>query len=176
MVTADGCSEKGLVVPPIPQEIVDTIGGSLPPFWSRANPLDLVGTRDPDTPLLAVEELLKWDGIDAVISMGVVGRFELARLWAQSTHEADPSAPPGFLGQIEEFSKQHEKRFITRLVELMEAYRKPVVGVSLTKTDEGTVRRVPGRQYSGVFYQTPESAVNVLARMAAYHGFITSQG
>ena len=34
--------------------------------------------------------------------------------------------------------------------------------------EEGTVRRVEGRRYSGVFYQTPENAVNVLAGMVDY--------
>jgi hypothetical protein len=78
------------------------------------------------------------------------------------------------LDQIETFSQQYEKRYITRIVELMETYEKPVIGVSLAKTDEGTVCPVDGRQYSGVFYQTPENAVNVLARMVAYQGFIGS--
>lgn len=174
VVTADECNEKGLFVPDIPDGIIKTIDRYLPPFWSRANPLDLVGTRDLDVPLVAVEELLKWEGIDAVISLGVVGRTELTRLWAQSTSEVDPFASPGFLDQIEALSQEYEDQYIARIVEFMETYRKPVVGVSLAKTDKGTVRPVPGSRYSGVFYQTPESAVNVLARMVAYHNFIAS--
>jgi acyl-CoA synthetase (NDP forming) len=174
VVTADQCSEKGLVVPHLPEDLIERISRYLPPFWSKANPLDLVGTRDPEAPLVAVEELLKWEGIDAVISLGVVGRIELIRLWAQSTCEVDPSAPPGFLEQIETYSREYEVQYITRIVELMEIYEKPVVGVSLAKTDEGIVRPVAGRRYSGVFYQTLDSAVSVLARMAAYHRFIAS--
>ena len=58
---------------------------------------------------------------------------------------------------------------------LMEKYEKPVIGVSLTRTAEGTVRPVEGRKYNGVFYQTPETAVNVLARMVAYHSMIKSK-
>ena len=54
----------------------------------------------------------------------------------------------------------------------MEIYEKPVIGVSLVATKE-TVRPVPGKRYSGVFYQTPESAVNVLARMVSYYHFRT---
>jgi acyl-CoA synthetase (NDP forming) len=174
VVTADECNEKGLVVPDIPETILDGIGQYLPPFWSKGNPVDLVGTRDPEVPLVAVEELLKWDGIDAVISLGIVGRFELVRSLVQSTRKVDSSASPVFLDQIETFSQQYEIRYITRIVELMETYEKPVIGVSLAKTDEGTVRPVDGRRYSGVFYQTPENAVNVLARMVAYQGFIGS--
>jgi len=125
-------------------------------------------------PLVAVEELLKWEGVDAVISLGIVGRVELIRLLIQSTREVDPSMSPTFLDQVETFIQQYEKDYITRIADLMETYEKPVIGVSLTTTDEGIVRPVAGRRYSGVFYQTPESAVNVLARMVAYQRFIES--
>ena len=82
--------------------------------------------------------------------------------------------PAAFLDKMDEFSLQYEKKYIVSMVELMEKYEKPVVGVSLTSTTEGTVRPVPGKKYSGVFYQTPENAVNVLSRMVAYQDFIKS--
>jgi acyl-CoA synthetase (NDP forming) len=175
VVTADQCNEKGLVVPGIPDRIVETLGRYLPPFWSKGNPVDLVGTRDPEVPIMAVEELLKWDGIDTVISLGIVGRLELVRRMVQSARKVDASASSDFLDKIETLSQDYEKEYITRIVELMETYDKPVIGVSLTKTDEGTVRPVDGRRYSGVFYQTPENAVNVLSRMVAYGRFIDQQ-
>ena len=62
--------------------------------------------------------------------------------------------------------------FITKMVHLMETYEKPVIGVSLTSTQAGTVRPVDGMRYSGVFYQTPENAVNVLSRMVAYRQLV----
>jgi acyl-CoA synthetase (NDP forming) len=172
VVTADACNEQGLLVPAIPDKLVDAIGQHLPPFWSKGNPVDLVGTRDLNAPFVAVEELLKWEGIDAVISLGIVGRMELVRLLVESTRRVDPSASLEFLEQIQSFSQEYEKMYVTRLVELMETYEKPVIGVSLTRTDQGTVRPVAGRLYSGVFYQTPENAVNVLTKMVAYQRFI----
>jgi len=74
---------------------------------------------------------------------------------------------------MEAFSHQYEKDYIFRIAELMEVYEKPVVGVSLTRTDEGTVRPVEGKRYSPVFYQTPENAVNVLARMVGYQRYLS---
>jgi hypothetical protein len=47
-----------------------------------------------------------------------------------------------------------------------------VIGVSLAKTSGGTVRPVAGRQYSPVLYETPESAVHVLAKMVEYQNFL----
>ena len=175
VVTADECNKRGLVVPDIPDRIVEKIGSYLPPFWSKGNPVDLVGTRDLDVPIVAVEELLKWEGIDAVISLGIVGRMELVRLNTQSTREVDASISWEFLERIENLSQEYEKRYITSMVELMEVYEKPVLGVSLANTGEGTVRPIPGKRYSGVFYQTPENAVSVLSRMVGYRQFIERQ-
>lgn len=168
VVTADECNEKGLVVPNLPKAVVEAIGRHLPPFWSRGNPVDLVGTQDPQAPLLAVEELLKWDGVDAVISLGIVGRIEMARLLIRSTRDIDRTISREFLDRVEAFSREYEALYISRVVEFMEVYEKPVIGVSLARTDKGIVRPVPGRRYAGVFYQSPEDAVSVLARMMHY--------
>jgi len=171
VVTADECNEKGLVVPSLPDRMIKKIGRHLPPFWSKGNPVDLVGTDNRDVPLLAVEELLKWDGIDAVISLGVDGIHEAVRVMIDTTLQADPSASREFMDKVEVFNLEYEKQYIHRLVELMEIYEKPVIGVSLVAT-KGTVRSVPGKRYSGVFYQSPESAVNVLARMVSYQQYV----
>jgi len=174
VVTADECNERGLLVPSLPERIVGAIGRHLPPFWSRGNPVDLVGTRDPDAPLVALEELLKWEGIDAVISLGVVGRLDLLRLLIRSTKEVDSTKSAEFLDQMEAMVREYEDAYIARMAELMEIYGKPVLGVSLTGMEEGTVRPVPGKRYDGVFYQTPETAVNVLAMMYRYQRSVQS--
>jgi len=171
VVTADQCNEKGLLIPDIPDNIVRTIGSFLPPFWSRRNPIDLVGTKDLQVPLVAVEEFLKWDGVDAVISLGIVGRHELVQLLVQSVREVDPDVSSSHLSQLESASREYEKAYVARMADLMAEYRKPVISVSLARTQEGTVRHQQGKPYHPVFYQTPEDAVNVLARMVQYHEY-----
>ncbi|MBW1797286.1 MAG: CoA-binding protein [Deltaproteobacteria bacterium] len=173
VVTADECNLRGLVIPDIPESIIETIGRYLPQFWSKGNPVDLVGTRDLEVPIVAVEELLKWEGIDAVISLGIVGRLELVRSLIESTREVDATVSEEFLKQMSALSREYEKDYIAKIVELMETYEKPIIGVSLANTNEGTVRPVAGKRYSGLFYQTPENAVNVLARMVDYNRFVS---
>lgn len=168
VVTSDECNERGLMVPDIPERTVAAIGKHLPPFWSKGNPVDLVGTRDPDAPMVAVEELLKLKRINAVICLGIIGRDEIVRLLTDSTRKADKHMSEEFLKQMEEYSRNYEEMFITRMVDFMEIYEKPVIGVTLARTERGTVRSIAGKRYSGVFYQTPEDSVNVLARMVAY--------
>ncbi len=171
VMTADFCNEMGLQVPPIPRSAIERIDKYLPPFWSKANPVDLVGTRDRDVPIVAVEELLKCENIDAVISLGIIGRTEPVRLLVDSTRKVDPSASSDFLNGIIDFVNEFEEEYVRILVDFMEQYQKPVIGVSLTKSDHGIVRPVQGKRYCGVFYQTPETAVNVLARMVQYSKF-----
>jgi acyl-CoA synthetase (NDP forming) len=168
VVTADQCNDRGLAVPPIPHAIVEAIGRHLPSFWSKGNPVDLVGTRDLNAPIVAMEELMKWDGVDAIMVLGIVGRDEFVHLLIQSTRESDPETSIDFLNQIKDVSRHYEETLISKIAEFMETYEKPIIGVSLARTDSGTVRPVPGRRYSGVFYQTPETGVNVLARMVEY--------
>lgn len=173
VLTADMCNEMGLTVPDLPEEIIQTIGHYLPPFWSRRNPIDLVGTQNREVPLVAVEELLKWNGIDAVISLGIVGRLELARRLIRSTIDVDNTMPLEFLEQTQAMIQQYEKSYIERLVELMEVYEKPILSVSLaSSTQDGAIRYVPGARYNAVIYRTPESAVNVLTRMHHYSSFL----
>jgi acyl-CoA synthetase (NDP forming) len=172
VVTADECNERGLVVPKIPDTIIENIGRHLPPFWSKGNPVDLVGTNDPYAPIVAVEELLKWDGIDAVISLGIVDRGEFAHLLIESTRTVDPSSSQEFLSQLDSLVQKYESQYIVRMVEFMETYEKPVIGVSMAKTRKGTVRPVAGKRYNGLYYETPEDAVNVLARMVEYGRFL----
>jgi len=168
VVTSDECNEKGLAVPGLSESIVKSIDRYLPSYWSKGNPVDLVGSRDPDAPLVAVEEMLKSDDIDAVISLGIVGRIEYLRLMNRSAKEVDENIPPGFLEQTEKILLEYEETYIARTAELMEQYEKPVIGVSLAKTSGGIVRPVGGRRYSSVLFETPESAVHVLARMVEY--------
>jgi acyl-CoA synthetase (NDP forming) len=172
VVTADECNERGLAVPGLPDKIVENIGKYLPPFWSKGNPVDLVGTNDPYAPIVAVEELLKWDGIDAVISLGIVDRGEFAHLLIKSTRDADPSASQEFLAQLDSLVQEYERQYIATIADFMEKYEKPVMGVSMAKTRKGTVRPVAGKRYKGLYYETPEDAVNVLARMVEYGRFL----
>jgi acyl-CoA synthetase (NDP forming) len=172
VVTSDECNEKGLAVPALSETIVKALDRYLPSYWSKGNPVDLVGSRDPDAPLVAVEEMLKSDDIDAVISLGIVGRIEYLRLMNRSAKEVDENIPPGFLEQTEKILLEYEEMYIAKTAELMEQYEKPVIGVSLAKTSGGIVRPVDGRRYSSVLFETPESAVHVLAKMVEYQNFL----
>jgi len=174
VVTADLCADYRIEVPKLPVEIVQRFDKILPSFWSRANPVDIVGERDNTVPMVVIEELLKWDGCDAVINLGILGRRILLERMIESVRKADPTYSRRFLDEAGQTFVEFEKKYIRHIVRLMEKFGKPVFGVSmLTDKKEQTVYRVPDSRYKGVFYATPERAVKAFAKMVAYRRFLS---
>jgi acyl-CoA synthetase (NDP forming) len=174
VVTADLCNQFGLDVPDLSSELIAIIDKVLPPYWSRTNPIDLVGENDPSIPLTVMEALLQWEGCDAVINLGILGRRIFLKRLADSVENADRSYPRKFLDDAVKALSDFENSYIQQIVRLMEKYGKPVFGVSLlTDEKDATVYRVKGHHLKGVFYETPERAVKAAARMVEYQRFRT---
>ena len=172
VVTADLCSQFKLEVPELTTELIAEIDAILPPYWSRSNPIDLVGENDTAIPLTVMEALLKWDGCDAIINLGILGRRIFTRRLADSVAQADPAYTTDFLNTAVQLFTDFERQYTVRLVELMEIYGKPIFGVSLLTDDKDTtVFRVAGHERKAVFYETPERAVKAVARMVEYQHY-----
>ncbi len=175
VVTTDLCSEYGLEVPKLSREIIERLNKSLPSFWSHDNPVDIVGERDPEIPMICLEELLKWDGCDAVIHLGIHGRRILFNAMAKAVLKTDPgitreTADIFMAGYIKE-----EEDYTRYIVEMTNKYNKPVIGVSLL-TDERSRTLYPydDLDYKGVFFPSPERAVKALAGMVRYRNWLDS--
>lgn len=172
VVTADLCAQNGIVVPPLDDAVLDQIDAMLPPYWSRTNPVDLVGENDLDLPVAVMEALLRWDGCDAVINLGILGRRIFVKRLTAAAALADPDLGADFLALARETLESFEGAYVRRIAELCARYDKPVFGVSLLREDgDRTVYRVEGCDYNGVFYETPERAVRAFAQMVAYRRF-----
>jgi len=173
VVTADLCADYGLVVPELSAKLIDKMDRMLPAYWSRSNPIDLVGDRDPSVPLTALEELMKWDGCDAVINLGIMGRRIMVKRFGESVLKADPQYDEAFVDQMNQQFLNFEKQYIAHIVNLMGKYHKPIFGVSLLPDEKNqTLYRVTGSAFKGVFYPTPERAVKSFAKMVDYNRFL----
>jgi len=177
VVTADLCTEHGLEVPELSPTIIARIDRVLPPYWSRSNPVDLVAEMDLSIPLMLVEELVKWDGCDAVIHLGILGRQLLIHRMIESSLVVDHAANQEFLKKIPHRLAEFELSYNEHVVCLMERYRKPILGVSL-HSDENTrtITDIEGSLYKGVSFLTPERAVKVLAGMYTYKRWLDIEG
>jgi len=176
VVAADLCAESGLKVPSLPPELVSEIDTLLPPFWSRSNPVDVVGQFDPSIPLKVVEALVRWDGCDAILHLGAVGRLYFLSNMARAVRTADPGLDPTLIEASLEVERQGEREFYRQACALMEKYGKPIIGVCLVKDDQTKqINDVPGSPYKGVSFSTPERAVVALAKMVSYSRWLAAE-
>lgn len=174
VVTADLCAQFGLDVPELSDQIIDGIDKILPPYWSRSNPVDLVGESDPSIPETILELLLKWEGSDAVINLGIIGRQQAAKRLGDSVLKADPTYSPDFIKQIHRDFKKFEKAYIGRIIDLMVKYEKPVFGVSMLPDEKHqTVYPHKKHVFKAVSFPTPERAVGAFAKMVQYQKFLS---
>ncbi len=169
VVASDLCEENGLVLPALNDEVISKIDRLLPPYWSRANPIDVVGEMNTDVYREIIDDLFQWDECDAIIHMGIIGRIKMIKAMLESTVAINEKFDESFLKDTISFLENVEKETIKLTVELMEKYKKPIIGVYLL-SDGNTrmVTEVAGCEYKGINFSTPERAVKVLAKMAQY--------
>lgn len=173
VIAADECEEQGLVIPPLPEEIKDIFDKKLPPFWSRANPVDLVGQPDPILYRDAIEIMASSDAFDAIIVLGLVGSAKFGgmrpiqavqRLGYVSKEEVDV---------IEKATATVEKQLMDTILTMMEKYHKPIYPVSLAMLPEDeTVYTMEESKFKVIVYRTPEMAVFCLSKQYQYSRYL----
>jgi acyl-CoA synthetase (NDP forming) len=169
VVASDLCEENGLKVPKLSEEVIKKINKLLPPFWSHANPIDVVGEMNAETYMKIIEELIQWSDCDAIIHMGIIGRKTMIRAIMESTVAVDKSYDSKFVEASLLYTESFEKQTVEQTVKLMEKYNKPIVGVYLLSDDRTrTITNVDGCRHKGVNFITPERAVKALAKMYQY--------
>jgi acyl-CoA synthetase (NDP forming) len=169
VVASDLCVENGLKVPELSEKVITKINKLLPPFWSHANPIDVVGDMNPETYMKILEELIQWPECDAIIHMGIIGRVIMIKATLESSVAVDSKYDLQFIENTLRHLENFEKQTIELTVKLMERYNKPIIGVYLLNDDKTrTVTDVEGCKYNGVNFITPERAVKALAKMHKY--------
>lgn len=169
VVASDLCMENGLVVQPLSEQIINKINNWLPPFWSHANPVDLVAEMNTEIHMAIVDELLQWDECDAVIHMGIIGRKTMIQSVLESTIAVDKAYDQKFVDDSLKLLKVYEHELVDKTVQIMEKYNKPVIGVYLLADETSRiVTEIDGRKYKGVIFPTPERAVKALSKMYNY--------
>ncbi|MFZ1981551.1 MAG: acetate--CoA ligase family protein [Smithella sp.] len=174
VVASDLCEENGLIVPRLSEEVISSINKLLPPFWSHANPIDVVGDMNAETYMKILEELIRSPECDAIIHMGIIGR----KLMIKATMESAVAVDKKYDSKFAEDSLRHmeafEKQTIELTVQLMEKYNKPIIGVYLLNDDNTRmITNVNDYKYKGVNFITPERAVKSLAKMYQYSKWLS---
>ncbi|PKN36128.1 MAG: CoA-binding protein [Deltaproteobacteria bacterium HGW-Deltaproteobacteria-19] len=175
VVATDVCVEMGLEVPHLTPDVIARIDGILPPYWSRENPVDLVGEFEPSLPGKILEALIAWDECDAVIHLGVVGRTRMVLKSLDAARASGQAIEQVFYDEGRKLYDGAEEEFFAFSARMMEKYGKPVLGVFLDDEKSKTVREVEGSPYKGIAFLTPERAVKTLARMVDYEEWLRKE-
>ncbi len=172
VIATDLCAEYGLEVPALSDDITQRLNAILPEFWSHGNPVDIVGESDPDIPKTCLKELLKWEGCDAVIHLGIHGRRVLINNMIQSMSRSDPSVTKEQARAYAQTFLAFEEDYTRYVANLTQEYHKPVLGVSLlTDALSRTLYRFDNLDYKAVFFPSPERAVKALSGMVRYQSW-----
>jgi acyl-CoA synthetase (NDP forming) len=171
VITADECEENGLVLPPLPEPIKERFDEKLPPFWSRANPVDLVGQPDFFLFAEAVDLMASSDAFDAIIVLGLIGSARYGTRPIQAGHRL------GYVSdkEMKLFDKgvvMMEDGIRDTILVAMNKYDKPIYPVSLASFPEDKiVYTKEGSKYKEIVYKTPEIAVFCLSKQYEYSRF-----
>ncbi len=69
VIAADVASDQNLVIPELSDTTISALDKALPPHWSHANPVDVLGDAGPERYQVAVKSCLDDPGIDGVLVM-----------------------------------------------------------------------------------------------------------
>jgi acyl-CoA synthetase (NDP forming) len=174
VLASDACAEFGLDVVPLADDVLEELDSFLPPFWSRSNPVDLVGAFVEGSVARSTEILLRCDKIDGVIVLGV-GFF--ARRVAMYKSSGSTGKP--FYDQLARTVTEQDVDTARTLAKLMEEYQKPVIIASsaLSTAHEDQNEAIFALFDQGVImYPTPRRAARAFAHLAARSEYLVSRG
>jgi acyl-CoA synthetase (NDP forming) len=172
VITADECEERGLALPPLPGDVYKKLDAMLPPFWSRGNPVDLVGQPDRNLYIEATTSMAASPAFDAVIVLGIVGSAKFPIRIHEAAMRMGYSSREEIDGLVKLFEAL-QTNFLDIIIDLMEKYQKPIYPVSLIPSPEDKmVYMKEGKRYKVVIHQTPEEAVFCLERQHEYSSYL----
>ncbi|MCL4368976.1 MAG: CoA-binding protein [Actinobacteria bacterium] len=167
VVTADLCERQGMQLTPLSPTSMEQLGRILPSYWSKGNPVDLVGLFDLDAHMECVEIMAADDSFDGVISLGSINanawvKQMIEREWAGMSDEEKSAA----LERINSMAGV----FIKKVADLIDKYGKPIVTVGMPQQAE-SAQEVPGQERL-CMYSQPESAVRVMSMLCRRAAFL----
>ena len=172
VLTADLLAAQGLALAELPPEVVSTIDGLLPRFWSRGNPVDLVATVSDGVPERIIELVTGCDGVDSVITLALIGSPSSGRAGLDATPRRNEAvttasddatdAPADVFAELNE----RERCLLAHLAAVAERTGKPIVSVPLVPVTRCVF---PGLgKHAPVLLPSPTAAVNALAGATWY--------
>ena len=173
VVAADEVARNGLELAELTPDVYQELNELLPPFWSRGNPVDLVGMfTDKGEPEGAVHAVTPCENVDAVLVLGVLGIVRQPLHTATAIQRLEEQCGLDVRDVALPDTKRYQERedvFIRRVCEMMEEYEKPIINVPFSTVSQAVYNC--GRKYSAVVLPSPLRAVRAVAQMARYRAY-----
>ncbi len=172
VVTADLCEREGLSVDPLPEGIKRRFSELLPSYWSKGNPVDLVGVFDIESHVQCLKELAASDAYDAVISLGTVNaNVSFREMMESEFSNLDDEARAAGRRHMQAMTEM----FMSTLIELIAEYGKPILTVGMPQRDD-EMSKLPEGHRQVCIYSTPERAVRVMSSLVARGEYLRGAG
>jgi acyl-CoA synthetase (NDP forming) len=174
VLATDATAQAGLKLADLDENVIKVCDELLPSFWSRGNPVDMVGNIYMETHLAILEAMAASPNIDAMVVLGSLGTgtiIGLNVLVSQSLiMEMSEDALKSFFMEL----KGRNLRLLSKSKELMTAYKKPIVFVEMQFIGEENLRDLEAGE--NVIFTAPEKAAGILARMLGYRRYLERKG
>jgi acyl-CoA synthetase (NDP forming) len=175
VVTADALAQHGLELVEFPEETLAELDSVLPPYWSRGNPVDLVGTLDLSMHFRCLEIIANCNCVDSIISLGTMGATSSFQSFVLDGPIMDEAQRERIKPKVvtSEFLRQLQKtdeEYRNEVIRLMEETGKPIIAVSFPTS--GSVTPMLARQSEVVIYPSPERGAKTLAALYEYQQFL----
>lgn len=170
VVTADICERAGLEVTPLPPATKEKIHSILPPYWSKGNPVDLVGVFDINLHIQCLEELAACEEYDCIISLGTVNaNISFLDMIKSELYPLKGNEKQRMLEHMHDIAS----RFVRTVLELMEEYGKPILTVGMPQREEEHFKLPRGYEKLCIF-SNPERAVRAMAMLVQRARYLRS--
>lgn len=173
VVTADALAKYGLELVDFPDEILAELDSVLPPYWSRGNPVDLVGTLDVSMHFRCLEIISRCDVVDSIISLGTMGAtssFQSFAMDGSEDKDTEGIKPRAITPEFIETMKRTDEAYREEVLRLMGETGKPIIAVSFPTS--GSISPMLARQSEVVIYPSPERGAKTLAALYGYQEFL----
>ena len=173
VIAADAITrDRHLVLMPLPPDLVEIMDAFLPPRWSRANPVDLVGGETRDTIPDVLERLASHRDVHSIVYLGLGIQANQARLM-----RAGRFFPDHGIGRVVDYHERQDARFAQAAHDVSVATGKPILtATELAVADPTNAGPRTVRATGRVCYGSADRAVTALGHLYRYSEYLRRRG
>ncbi len=166
VIATDACASNGLVLPRLKESTIRMLDKVLPPYWSRANPVDLVAPSRITVITDAVSILIENEDIDAILALGIGYATLRAMVWRFSTviPKEDSEIPSKQMYEGE----MHLMELLVGQIKKLERPIIPVIDIMAFDRAEYHDLLKYLDSHGIMAYPSPEKAIYALAKVFEY--------